>query len=159
MEELTHIDDRGNPQMVDVGDKIDSHRSAKAQAIVRLGEDLLNRLNRKNFNSKKGSVIQTAIVAGNMAVKKTSDLIPLCHPLPINGCTVNIDPFNHDSLKIECTVKTYGKTGVEMEALAGASIAALTIYDMCKSYSKAITIEEVKLIEKKGGKSDFRSAP
>ena len=155
MDELTHIDERGNPQMVDVGDKPDTHRMAKAEAVVMLGAQLHDHLVKEGFNSKKGSVIQTAIVAGNMAVKRTSDLIPLCHPLPINGCNINIESFNGDSLKVECIVKTFGKTGVEMEAMAGASVSALTIYDMCKSFSKGIVIENVRLIEKKGGKSDF----
>ncbi|HBS12127.1 MAG TPA: cyclic pyranopterin monophosphate synthase MoaC, partial [Flavobacteriaceae bacterium] len=107
--------------------------------------------------TKKGPVFQTAIIAGIQAVKKTSDLIPMCHPLQINGVDIDINIIDKDHIEILCSVEMEGKTGVEMEALTGASVAGLTIYDMCKSISQKMVIKEVKLLEKTGGKSDFKS--
>ena len=153
---FSHIDEKGNPKMVDVSDKQISVRTATARCVIELGAEILTDLQKNNFNSKKGSIIQTAIVAGVMGVKKTSELIPMCHPLAISGCNIDISPNSDSSLEVICFVKISGKTGVEMEALTGASTAALTVYDMCKSYSKAIYIKQLELIEKTGGKSDFK---
>ena len=124
-----------------------------------LPEDVYEKLQAGSFVTKKGSVLQTAILAGIMAAKKTSELIPLCHPLALNKCNVDIKMNDEDnSLTIICTVKVDGKTGVEMEALTGASVAALTIYDMCKAHSHDIVISQTRLMHKQGGKSDFNRA-
>ncbi|NJB85034.1 cyclic pyranopterin phosphate synthase [Lewinella marina] len=152
---LSHLDDAGRPAMVDVGDKAITQRTATAGCRVVLGKEILDELRRGDFNTKKGSVIQTAVIAATMAVKQTSAVIPLCHPLPINGCKVAIEEAGEDTLEVSCTVKTEGKTGVEMEALHGASVAALTIYDMCKAMSHDIEIQDLRLESKRGGKSDY----
>ncbi len=144
--------------MVDVGAKHVSRRSAIAQAIVNFPNDVFDTLDAEGFNAPKGAILHTANIAGVMAVKKTADLIPLCHPLSISKCHVRFEPAR-PKLIITCEVVLDGKTGVEMEALTGASIAALTVYDMCKALSHSITISEVKLLEKRGGKSDFNAAP
>lgn len=141
--------------MVDVGAKQITQRVATARALVVLGEEIMTALRASGFNSAKGSITQTAIVAGTMAVKQTWSVIPLCHPLPINGCKLEIEESEGSALEVRCTVKTEGKTGVEMEALHGASVAALTIYDMCKAMSHDIEIREVRLLSKRGGKSDY----
>lgn len=156
MKDLTHLDKSGNPQMVDVNHKAETEREAVAEGIVFVGKEIMEQLLQNEYSSKKGSVIQTAIVAGNMAVKKTSDLIPLCHPLAINACSIDIEQFTDSELKIICKVKTHGKTGVEMEALTGVTISALTVYDMLKSLSHTIEISQVKLLSKTGGKSEFK---
>ena len=153
---LTHLDTAGRPAMVDVSDKGVTKRTATATAEVVLGEEILQLLTAADFATKKGSVTQTAIIAATMAVKQTWSVIPLCHPLPIQGCTVQIETEGSASLRVHCTVSTEGKTGVEMEALHGASVAALTVYDMCKAMSHAIRIEGLRLVEKRGGKSDYR---
>ncbi len=158
MSKFTHIDASGQPNMVDVTDKKVTTRTAVAQTIMVLGEDVIQSLKDNNFSTKKGPVFQTAIVAGNMAVKKTSDLIPLCHPLAISKVQIDIDINDKDEVVIECMVKIEGKTGVEMEALTGCSVAALTVYDMVKSFSHDILIKETKLISKTGGKSDFNAS-
>ena len=152
---LSHFDKSGRPAMVDVGDKAVTSRSATAGCRVLLGPEILAELRRGDFSTKKGSVIQTAVIAATMAVKNTSSVIPLCHPLPINGCRVDIDDDGKEALLVRCTVRTEGKTGVEMEALHGASVAALTIYDMCKAMSHDIEIQDLRLHEKRGGKSDY----
>ena len=152
---FSHINETGNPKMVDVSGKSESLRTAKARCRVELGKEIMDDLALNNYNSKKGSIIQTAIIAGISAVKKTSDLIPMCHPLAISGCDVQIEPASDSALEVNCEVRITGKTGVEMEALTGCSVAALTIYDMCKSYSKAIRILDLELIHKTGGKSDY----
>ena len=144
--------------MVDVTEKKVTTRTAVAQTIMILGEDVIQSLKDNNFSTKKGPVFQTAIVAGNMAVKKTSELIPLCHPLAIGKVQIDIDLNDKDEVVIECMVKVEGKTGVEMEALTGCSVAALTVYDMVKSFSHDILIKETKLISKTGGKSDFNAS-
>lgn len=154
-EKFTHLDDSGNPGMVDVGHKVVTQRLARASAVVWLGPKIMSHLKGDEIESPKGPVFQTAIIAGTMAAKKTHDLIPLCHPLPITGIKFRIEAKNEEEVYIECRVKVSGKTGVEMEALTGASVAALTIYDMCKAFSQEMVIKEVKLVEKKGGKSDF----
>lgn len=141
--------------MVDVSDKAVTKRSATAVVRVVLGECIMSRLTASDFSTKKGSVFQTAIIAATMAVKQTWSVIPLCHPLSIQACEVTVDVIDGESLKIECTVTTEGKTGVEMEALHGASVAALTVYDMCKAMSHAIRIDGLRLLRKRGGKSDF----
>jgi len=154
---FTHLNaSTGQPGMVDVGDKLVTKRIAIAQSIVVLGEEIMQYFTGGEIQTKKGPVFQTAIIAGTMAAKKTSDLIPLCHPLPLENCKLDIDINQHNEVVITCTASITSKTGVEMEALTGASIAALTIYDMCKAFSHDIVIKETRLVEKTGGKSDFR---
>lgn len=152
---FSHLDKDGNPGMVDVSAKAVTFRSATAQSIVILGEDILAHLEGDDINTKKGPVFQTAIIAGTMAVKKTHELIPLCHPLAVEKIKLNIEVNEHQEVVISCTVGVSGKTGVEMEALTGASVAALTIYDMCKVFSHDILIKDTKLMAKSGGKRDF----
>lgn len=154
---FSHVDSQGNPTMVDVGNKAATARQATARSVVVLNHEIMQHLVRDEIQTKKGPVFQTAITAGIMAVKKTSELIPLCHPLPVENCKVNIEA-NGVEVEITCTVSLHGKTGVEMEALTGASVAALTIYDMCKAFSHDIVIKETRLFEKTGGKNDFRRA-
>jgi cyclic pyranopterin phosphate synthase len=156
--ELSHLDEHGRPRMVDVGAKAVTSRRARAGCTVILGTELLSRLQGEDFQTKKGSVIQTAVIAGIMAAKQCSNLIPLCHPLPLDHCNVTIEPHGDDSLRVACECATTSKTGVEMEALTGASVAALTVYDMCKAANPAIVITDLKLLEKSGGKSDFQSS-
>ncbi len=155
MQNFTHIDKNGNPSMVDVGEKIPTKRTAKARSIVVLDEIILEKLQNEEIHTKKGPVFQTAIIAGVMAAKKTGDLIPLCHPLGLENCQIDIFLNENKEVIIECTASLTGKTGIEMEALTGASIAALTIYDMCKAFSHHIIIKETRLISKTGGKKDF----
>lgn len=157
---LTHIDTSGNPTMVDVGDKAVTRRIARARSMVILNEAILNQLSEtggasEEIYTKKGPVFQTAIIAGTMAVKKTSDLIPFCHPLPVENCKVEISLNEAGEVVIDCTVRVTAKTGVEMEAMTGATVAALTIYDMCKALSHDIVIKSTQLMEKSGGKRDF----
>ena len=154
--DLTHLDDSGTPRMVDVGNKEISIRTAIAESKIILGEEIISLFKDDELHTKKGPVFQTAIIAGIMATKKTHDLIPMCHPLSLDHCSITITILNDSDALIQCTVKTEGKTGVEMEALTGASVAALTVYDMCKSISKSIVIKETKLLSKTGGKSDFK---
>ena len=158
MSEFTHLNKNGEPVIVDVGGKKVTHRKAVAQAVISLPEPVLKALQQDDFNTKKGSVFQIAIIAGIMGAKKTSELIPLCHPIGLDNCNLQIRLNDHNDIVIECTASIEAKTGVEMEALTGASIAALTIYDMCKALSHDIVIKEIKLIEKSGGKNDFRRA-
>lgn len=156
MDELTHIDKDGKASMVDVGGKSITRRIATARSVVQLTESIMEQLDGDEIQTKKGPVFQTATIAGIMAVKKTSDLIPLCHPLSISKCSIDIHLDDSINAIIECTVKLDGKTGVEMEALTGVSVAALTIYDMCKAMSHDIVIKETRLIEKTGGKNDYK---
>lgn len=144
--------------MVDVGAKDTTSRSATARSIVVLSEEIIKQLENDEIHTKKGPVFQTAIIAGIMASKKTSELIPLCHPLGLDKCTINIKVTEKKEIEILCTASLNAKTGVEMEALTGATIAALTIYDMCKGFSHDIMIKNTELIEKKGGKSDVKRA-
>jgi len=144
--------------MVDVSDKEITQRTAMAKATMFLGTAIVSRFSNQELSTKKGPVFQTAIIAGIQAVKKTSDLIPMCHPLLINGVDIAIDVIDDAHISVHCNVKISGKTGVEMEALTGATVACLTIYDMCKSISQEMCIQEVKLIEKTGGKSDIKQA-
>jgi len=153
---LSHLDDKGNPRMVDVSQKVESNRLAKAMAKVFFPPAIFDTLRTTQFQSSKGSVISTAIIAGTKAAKQTSNLIPFCHPLPIHACNIDIevlDEFN--ALQIEASVSTFGRTGVEMEALTAVSLAALCVYDMCKALSHEIIISEIRLITKTGGKSNF----
>ncbi len=153
---FTHLDDNGQPSMVNVGEKQPSKRVAKARSIVVMEEAIINQLLEQGFNNKKGPILQTAILAGVMGAKKTADLIPLCHPLGLDNCQVTIEINDDKEIVIDCEASLISKTGVEMEALTGASIAALTIYDMCKALSHNIIIKETKLMEKTGGKRDFK---
>ncbi len=154
MSDLTHIDKQGKPTMVDVGDKSITKRTATASCMVSFPPEVFSNLQQMGFVSKKGPIIDTAIIAGTMAVKSTHMAIPFCHPLMINGCKIDIETIDL-GFKVWATVHTEGKTGVEMEALHGASLAALTIYDMCKALSHEIVISDLKLVEKRGGKSDY----
>lgn len=151
---LSHLNTQGNPQMVDVSQKEITSRTATAQSRVQFPSAVFKQLVKNNFLSAKGSIFHTAVVAGTMAAKRTADLIPLCHPLSLSQVNIDIEK-GKNLLLIKATIKCEGKTGVEMEALTAASVAALTVYDMCKALSHEITIAETRLIEKKGGKSDF----
>jgi len=144
--------------MVNVTEKSVTHRTAVARSIVSLPAEVLAHLTAGELQTKKGSVFQIAIIAGIMAAKKTGDLIPLCHPLGLENCNIAISLNKKQEVVIDCTASITAKTGVEMEALVGASIAALTVYDMCKAMSHDIVIKETKLIEKTGGKRDFKRA-
>ena len=153
--DFTHLDASGNPAMVDVSAKTQTKRVARAQSIVVLGEEIMQHLTQGEIQTKKGPVFQTAIIAGTMGAKKTADLIPLCHPLGLESCKFEIQVNAANEVVIDCTASITGKTGVEMEALTGATVAALTIYDMCKAFSHDIVIKETRLISKTGGKSDY----
>lgn len=156
MNELSHIDKDGKATMVDVGLKAASARMARARSIVVLPDAVIETLEQNGLHTAKGSVFQTAIIAGIMAAKKTGELIPLCHPLGLDNCSVDIHINEQKEVVIDCTATITAKTGIEMEALTGATIAALTVYDMCKAMSHDIVIKETKLMEKTGGKRDFR---
>lgn len=155
MAEFSHLNEQGLATMVDVSEKKNSLRKAIARSIVLLPEEVLAKLIDGDIQTKKGSVFQTAIIAGIMAAKKTGDLIPLCHPLGLDNCKIEIH-IDTNELIIDCTASIISKTGVEMEALTGASVAALTVYDMCKALSHDIVIKEIMLMEKTGGKNDFK---
>ncbi len=152
--ELSHIDEAGNANMVDVSTKTTSTRTAKASGLVTFHADVFRTLAGQDFLGAKGSIVQTAVIAGIQAVKKTSELIPLCHQLNLSKINIDIQPVAN-SLKIVCTVTCNERTGVEMEALIGVSVSALTIYDMCKALSHDIQITAIQLEEKTGGKNDF----
>lgn len=153
---LTHVDASGRPRMVDVGSKIATARSAMAIATVRFPPDVARELRKNGMRAKKGPIVDTAIIAGTMAVKRTHELIPFCHPLAIERCDFSIGFEKSSELVIRCTVAVTHKTGVEMEALTGATVAALTVYDMCKALSHEITISDVRLFEKSGGKRSVK---
>lgn len=155
MSDFSHIDKKNQPKMVNVGSKVVTKRKAKARALMFLGEEIISHFSNNDIVTKKGPVFQTAIIAGIQAVKKTSDIIPMCHPLMINVIDIDIDVIDKEHIEILCLVEIDGKTGVEMEALTGASVAGLTVYDMCKALSQKMVIKELKLIEKTGGKSDY----
>lgn len=155
---LTHLDAEGNTHMVDVSDKETTARSATAICDVTLGETILTHLENNEIVLKKGPVFQTAILAGIQGAKQTPYLIPLCHPIAIEKCKITILPVDTATVRVTCIVSCSAKTGVEMEALTGASIAALTLYDMCKAMSHSIVIGPLRLLEKTGGKSgDYRA--
>jgi len=156
MNDFSHLDEKGKVKMVDVSEKETTLRSATARSIVVLPEVVISKLSGVNeITTKKGPVFQTAIIAGIMAAKKTGDLIPLCHPLGMDQVDISIHVNSSNEITIDCTATIKAKTGIEMEALVGASIAALTIYDMCKALSHDIVIKETRLIKKSGGKNDF----
>ncbi len=153
--ELTHLDDKGKAIMVDIGEKSTTERVAVATALVRMKPETLTLI--LDDKIKKGDVFASARIAGIMAAKRTPDLIPMCHPIPITSAAVDLVAVQPDAVLITATVKTTYSTGVEMEALTAASTAALTIYDMCKAVDRAMTVEKVQLIRKSGGKSgDFK---
>lgn len=154
----THLDPDNNPAMVDVGDKPVTDRAAVAAAELLLPPEVLARLQDGDIRSPKGPVFHTAIIAGTMAAKQTSALVPFCHPLPLDAVRITVAPPENGILRIEATVKTSHKTGVEMEALVAASVAALTVYDMCKAFSPAMEIRRVRLLGKRGGKKDYTAA-
>lgn len=149
--DLTHLNSRGEAHMVDVSAKGISTRHARAQAQVRMQPATLDRL--MSGSLPKGDVLAVVRTAAIMAAKKTPDLIPLCHPLMLSSVTVDIEPNSEDTITIETEVACSGQTGVEMEALTAASVAALTLYDMCKAIDRGMTIEKIRLLEKAGGKS------
>ncbi len=157
MTNFTHINKNNSPKMVNVSDKKITKRTAIAKASMFLGTTIISHFNSEELITKKGPVFQTAIIAGIQGVKKTSELIPMCHPLLINGVDIEIQIIDAEHIEVFCEVTIEGKTGVEMEALTGANIACLTIYDMCKSISQEMVIKEVKLVEKTGGKSDIKN--
>lgn len=154
MNELSHVDGDNRPTMVDVSDKEITEREACAQSVVVLPKEVLAQVSGDEITTKKGPVIATAIIAGVMAAKKTHELIPFCHPLGLNSCKIRIDMQKNRAV-IQCRCKVTHKTGVEMEALTGASVAALTMYDMLKAISHEIEITDTKLVSKSGGKQDF----
>jgi cyclic pyranopterin monophosphate synthase len=155
---LTHLDEGGRPRMVDVGGKAVTHRTAHARVRVAFPAEAARALAARDFSTAKGPVFHTAIVAGVLAAKRTHELIPFCHPLGLEDCSIQIGMEGNEAV-IDCRVSLHGRTGVEMEALTGATVAALTVYDMCKSLSKGIVLREARLVEKTGGKSgDWRAA-
>ena len=147
MEELSHVNEKGNAAMVDVSEKADTLRKATAQAEIVFPENLNVLFQNNEYLSPKGPVFQTARIAGIQGVKQTSSLIPLCHPLHITGIDVQIEK-TVSGARVVCSVKTFGKTGVEMEALTAASVALLTIYDMAKAIDKGMRITDLTLVEK-----------
>jgi cyclic pyranopterin phosphate synthase len=152
---LTHLDAANRPTMVDVGHKATTRREASAEALVRLPANVARELKRSGHRTKKGPVFDTAIIAGVLAAKRTHELIPFCHPLPLSNVKIDVATMR-GGLRITCDVAVTHTTGVEMEALAGASVAALTVYDMCKALSHDIEIGPVRLLAKSGGKREFR---
>jgi len=155
MSKPSHIDEKNQPTMVDVSAKAITTRTATAQGLVFLGEEIIDLLEGKDIHTPKGPVFQTAIIAGTQGVKRTSDLIPFCHTLLIDSIKFSMDVVDAKHVQIRCTVKCEGKTGVEMEALTGVSTAALCIYDMCKAMSHDIEIKDICLQQKSGGKSNY----
>jgi cyclic pyranopterin phosphate synthase len=149
---LSHVDAKGLPTMVDISGKAASAREANARCLVQFPPAIAAHLRAASLQSAKGPVLATAIVAGTQAVKRTHELIPFCHPLPIDGCQFEIDWESEASLRIDCRVRTVHSTGVEMEALTGVTVAALTVYDMCKALSHEIVIGPARLLAKSGGK-------
>lgn len=158
MRKLSHIDRQNQPTMVDVSDKTPSNREAHAQTIVEFPPDVAARFSGGDIETAKGPVFATAIVAGVMAAKRTHELIPFCHPLGLDNCEITIALDEQQRVVIDCRCRVHHRTGVEMEALTGASVAALTVYDMCKALSHDIRILETKLMAKTGGKEDFQRA-
>jgi len=157
MTRLTHIDDANRPKMVDVGEKDATDREARARAIVEFPPEVAKRFANGDIRTAKGPVFATAIVAGVMGAKRTHELIPFCHPLGLTACDIDIRMDEAGRAVIDCTCRVRHRTGVEMEALTGATVAALTVYDMCKALSHGIRITETRLVSKTGGKEDYRS--
>lgn len=156
---LTHLDVAGRPTMVDVSDKATTARQALAECRVRFPAQVAVQLHDSGLRSAKGGIVDTAVIAGTLAVKRTHELIPFCHPLPIDGIRLTIDWHDARTLQITCQVKTVHRTGVEMEALTGATVAALTVYDMCKALSHQIVLGPARLVGKRGGKRDIGQVP
>jgi cyclic pyranopterin phosphate synthase len=154
-QKLTHLDAANRPTMVDVGGKAATRREASAEALLRLPANVARELKRSGHRTKKGPVFDTAIIAGVMAAKRTHELIPFCHPLPLSNVKIEVASVR-GGLRVTCAVAVTHNTGVEMEALTGASVAALTIYDMCKALSHEIEIGPVRLLAKSGGKRNFK---
>ncbi|MGC3943452.1 MAG: cyclic pyranopterin monophosphate synthase MoaC [Chryseolinea sp.] len=152
---FSHVDKAGNPAMVDVSAKKISHRVARARAVILPGKEIIDQIQNNELITRKGPVFQTAIIAGVMGAKQTSALIPFCHPVGLDNCQVRIH-VEGDRIIIDSEAAVEAKTGVEMEALTAATIAALTVYDMCKALSHDILIQEIRLMEKTGGKTDFK---
>jgi len=157
MSKLSHIDEHNRPTMVDVSEKIATDRAAHARTIVELPIEVVAALEGDEIVTRKGPVFATAIIAGVMAAKKTHELIPFCHSLGLENCTISIEVEAQRAV-IDCRCKVHHKTGVEMEALTGATVAALTVYDMCKAMSHDMVIGETRLMSKVGGKRDFNRA-
>ena len=155
MSKLSHVDQKNRPTMVDVSRKTASDRVAHARTIVNFPDDVASRFCGGDIDTAKGPVFATAIVAGVMGAKRTHELIPFCHPLGLDNCKITIELDDERRAVIDCVCKVHHRTGVEMEALTGASVAALTIYDMCKALSHDIVIGETRLMSKTGGKEDF----
>ena len=156
---ITHLDAAGRPAMVDVSGKAATAREAVAECKVRFPRDVAAQLRANAMRSAKGGIVDTAVVAGTMAAKRTHELIPFCHALPLDGCRIAIDWHGERELRIECAVKATHRTGVEMEALTGATVAALTVYDMCKALSHAIVIGPARVLAKRGGRRDVGTMP
>ncbi len=154
MSQLTHVDAQGRPGMVDVGEKAVSRRYALAESRVLFPASLADTLATGEIHTRKGPVFHTAIIAGTMAAKRTHELIPFCHPLGLERCKITIETEGREVV-IRCEVAVSHKTGVEMEALTGASVAALTVYDMCKALTHEMIIQQTRLLAKRGGKRDF----
>jgi cyclic pyranopterin phosphate synthase len=154
-QKLSHVGSGGAPSMVDVTAKQPGPRVAQAACRLRFPPQAFRALRDHGFATAKGPVFHTAIVAGTMAAKRTHELIPFCHPLGLERCDIEVEPDETDAISIRCTVAVHHRTGVEMEALTGAAIAALTVYDMCKSLSHGIVIESLRLVMKSGGKADY----
>jgi cyclic pyranopterin phosphate synthase len=155
MNKLSHVDSKNRPTMVDVSDKLATHRIAHARTVVEFPKVVAARFVDGDIATAKGPVFATAIVAGVMGAKRTHDLIPFCHPIGLDNCNITIALDDDGNAVVDCICKVYHRTGVEMEALTGATIAALTIYDMCKALSHEITIRDTRLISKSGGKEDY----
>ena len=151
MSQLTHFDESGASRMVDVGEKAETHRLARASAVVRMKPETLVLIRDKQL--AKGDVLEVARLAGIMAANKTAELIPLCHPLPLTSVKLDFSFPSEDTVRIEATAKVFARTGVDMEALTAVSVAALTVYDMCKAVDRGMTIEQIRLDAKTGGKS------
>jgi cyclic pyranopterin phosphate synthase len=151
MAEFTHFDETGASRMVDTSQKEETPREARASCLVRMAVETADRIQNKQLS--KGDVLEVARLAGIMAAKRTGDLIPLCHPLPITSCQIDFAFPEPGLLRIEATVRIFGRTGVEMEALTAVSIAALTVYDMCKAIDRVMTVEQIRLEEKSGGRT------
>ncbi len=157
MSDLTHFDETGASHMVDVGEKPVTSRMARAEARVRMAEATLALIRDRKL--AKGDVLEVARLAGIMGAKRTADLVPLCHPLPLESVSIRFTFPDACTVAIEAETKVAAKTGVEMEALTAASVAALTIYDMCKAVDRAMTIETIRLVEKSGGRSGHFQRP
>ena len=152
---LSHLDEAGRPAMVDVSAKAVTERAATAECRVRFPAAVAAQLRQAGLRTGKGGIVETAVVAGTLAAKRTHELVPFCHALPLDGIRITVDWHGERELRIECTERTTARTGVEMEALTGATVAALTVYDMSKALSHAIVLGPARLLGKRGGRRDF----